>query len=134
MRGERSVSYGALVGTLSNNGRKFPTTRPSGEVADNETSDYKVKLYLVLVCFSLFTHSRGLLAWPTGVRKKHGHPSSRALHLTLPLEGAALPAPVEEDILAFLASLEWELAVVRLEGVKDARTPLHVEFRGAVAL
>ena len=90
--------------------------------------------YLVLVCFSLFTHSRGLLAWPTGVRKKHGHPSSRALHLTLPLEGAALPAPVEEDILAFLASLEWELAVVRLEGVKDARTPLHVEFRGAVAL
>ena len=88
----------------------------------------------MLVCFSLFTHSRGLLAWPTGVRKKHGHPSSRALHLTLPLEGAALPAPVEEDILAFLASLEWELAVVRLEGVKDARTPLHVEFRGAVAL
>lgn len=67
-----------------------------------------------------------------GTRCHRGVPSSRALHVTLPLEGASLPVP-DDDIRAFLAGLEWELAVVRLEGPKAAATPLSVEFRKAIA-
>ena len=55
------------------------------------------------------------------------------LHVTLPLAGTGMPAS-DADIRAFLARLEWELAVVRLEGPKAATTPLRVEYRRALAL
>ena len=55
------------------------------------------------------------------------------LHVTLPLAGTDMPAS-DADIRAFLARLEWELAVVRLEGPKAATTPLRVEYRRALAL
>ena len=55
------------------------------------------------------------------------------LHVTLPLAGTDMPAS-DADISAFLARLEWELAVVRLEGPKAATTPLRVEYRRALAL
>ena len=55
------------------------------------------------------------------------------LHVILPLAGTDMPAS-DADIRAFLARLEWELAVVRLEGPKTATTPLRVEYRRALAL
>ena len=56
------------------------------------------------------------------------------LHVTLPLAGTGMPAS-DADIRAFLARLEWELAVVRLEGrAQAATTPLRVEYRRALAL
>lgn len=55
------------------------------------------------------------------------------LHVTLPLTGTGMPAS-DADIRAFLGRLEWELAVVRLEGPKAATTPLRVEYRRALAL
>ena len=57
-----------------------------------------------------------------GTRVKSREPSSKALHVTIPLEARRLPCD-GAAIRAFLARLEWELAVVRLDGPKAAATP-----------